>query len=82
MGDKNYHHIIDPDELMPAENFLSVTVVCRSSAQGDAFSTALFCMSLDDGQALVESTEGVEALWVFADGTQKTSAGFNGFVKK
>ena len=82
VGDKNYHHIIDAETLMPAERYLSVTVVCRDSGLGDGLSTALFCMSPEDGLALVEQTPNAEAIWVLADGTQKTSAGFNNFVKK
>ena len=82
VGDKNYHHIIDPNTLMPSERYTSVTVVCRDSAQGDGLSTALFCMSLQDGRMLVEQTPSVEAIWVLPDGTQKTSSGFAGYVKR
>lgn len=64
---KSYHHIIDADTLMPSTGFVSVTVICKSSADGDGLSTALFCMSLEDGMALVNSLEGVEALWVTED---------------
>lgn len=64
---KAYHHIIDSETLMPATGFLSVSLICKSSADGDALSTALFCMSLEDGMALVNSLEGVEALWVDED---------------
>ena len=46
---KSYHHIIDKETLMPAEGYLSVSVVCRDSALGDALSTALFCMSFEEG---------------------------------
>ncbi len=82
VGDKEYNHIIDPKTLMPAENFVSVSVVSRDSAQADALSTALFCMSLTDGLMLVEQTPNCEAMWVFADGSKRTSAGFDGFVKR
>ena len=82
VGDKNYHHIIDPETLMPSERYLSVTVVCRDSAQGDGLSTALFCMSLEDGLMIVESTPNAEAIWVLPDGTQKTSSGFGGLIKQ
>ncbi len=78
---KRYHHIIDPETLMPAEGHISVSVVCKSSAQGDAFSTALFCMSLEDGMALVEQTPEVEAMWVTKDGTCHRSSGFSNFEK-
>lgn len=76
-----YHHIIDPETLMPAEGFVSVSVVCKSSADGDALSTALFCMSLEEGKALVESLSGVEAMWVLPDGTREESAGFAKYKK-
>lgn len=82
VGDKNYHHIIDPETLMPSERYLSVSVVCKNSGQGDALSTALFCMPLDEGMALVEETPDVEVLWVLPDGTQKTSSGFADYMKK
>ena len=65
---KQLHHIIDSETLMPAEGFLSVSLICESSADGDCLSTALFCMSLEDGMTLVNSLGGVEALWVTEDG--------------
>jgi thiamine biosynthesis lipoprotein len=49
---------------------------------GDALSTALFCMPLEDGKALVESMEGVEALWLTTDGVQTTTSGWHKYVKK
>ncbi len=73
---KNYHHIIDPETLLPSEYFLSVSVVCRNSAMADALSTALFCMPFRDGLSLIESTDGAEALWLFSDGTVKLSGGW------
>ena len=76
VGDVSYHHIIDKDTLMPAEGYLSVSVICLNSAQGDALSTALFCMPLEEGMALVESLADVEVLWVLSDGTPHTSSGF------
>lgn len=74
-----YHHIIDKDTLMPAKGFVSVSVICKNSADGDGLSTALFCMSLEDGMALVESLEDVEAHWVLEDGTRVKSSGFANF---
>jgi thiamine biosynthesis lipoprotein len=78
---KNYHHIIDPETLMPAEGYLSVSVICKSSAEGDALSTALFCMSLEEGLALIDSTEGAEAMWILSDGEKHYSKGFDTYIK-
>jgi thiamine biosynthesis lipoprotein len=77
---KRFHHIIDSETLMPAEGFLSVSVVCKHSGQGDALSTALFCMPLEEGLALVESLPDAEAFWVLPDGTTKQSRGFSAYV--
>ena len=74
---KRYHHIIDPATLMPSEYFTSVSIVCPSSADGDALSTALFCMSYEEGRALIESLDGVEAMWLTVDGEKYYSSGFS-----
>ena len=79
-GEK-YHHIIHPDTLMPSEGFLSVSVVCRDSGLGDALSTALFCLSLEEGLALVESIDGVEAMWVTDKEDKTFSSGWNQYIK-
>ena len=63
-GFEDYHHIIDPDTLMPARYFSSVSVITESSALGDALSTALFCMSYEEGKALIESIGGIEVIWI------------------
>ena len=79
---KAYHHIIHPDTLMPAEGFISVSVICENSGLGDALSTALFCMSKQKGLELVESIPDVEAMWVTDDGIKTVSSGWNQYVKK
>ena len=77
---KSYHHIIHPDTRMPAEGYLSVSVVTSSSADGDALSTALFCMTVEEGMALVASMPETEASWVLSDGTRYTSDGWSAYV--
>lgn len=71
-----YHHIIDRDTLYPEERYQAVTVICGDSAIADAYSTALFNMPADEGERLVESTEGLEAMWVGYDFTVRMSSGF------
>jgi thiamine biosynthesis lipoprotein len=78
---KRYHHIIHPQTPMPAEGFLSVSVVCADSGLADCLSTALFCMSPEKGRALVESMPGVEAMWVGENGEQAVSSGWNTYTK-
>ena len=75
-----YHHIIHPETLMPWNEYLSVSVVCNDSGLADALSTALFNLPYEDGLELVESLDHTQALWVFADGTQKSSSGFAAYL--
>ncbi len=71
-----YHHILNPATGFPVQNGLaSVTVVSASSADGDALSTACFVLGLERGMALIESLEGVEALFITEDGALHPSSG-------
>jgi thiamine biosynthesis lipoprotein len=76
-----YHHIIDPETLMPSLYLLNVSILCRDSGKADALSTAIFNMPLEEGRAYIESLEDTEALWVLPDGTIEVSDGFNAYVK-
>ena len=77
---KVYHHIIDPDTLYPAQLWRAVTVVCPDSGLADALSTALFLMSREDGQRLLEQC-GAEAMWMDTEGNLFYSPGFEDFVR-
>ena len=77
---KRYHHIIDPQTLMPSTYYDSITVICADSGLADALTTGLFCMPIDEGKALVASLDGVEVLWVLLDGTQAQSDGFSVYL--
>lgn len=79
---KKYCHIINPETLMPSEYMLAVSVICSDSARGDALSTTLFNMSIEDGKQLVESMDGVEAVWSDSQYRQTMSSGFEKYIKK
>ena len=79
---KRYHHIIDPDTLWPAAYYNGVTVLCPDSGMADCLTTALFCMPLEEGQKLVESLDGVEAMWCTPDKQATTSSGWDSHLKK
>lgn len=79
VGDKSYHHIIDPETLMPSERYVTVSVLCANSGLGDALSTALFCMSIEDGRALVAALDGVEVMWMTPDGEITVTEGFSAY---
>ena len=71
-----YHHIIDPDTLMPAAYFASVTILTADSALADALSTALFCISYAEGVALLEGIDAdVDVIWIDNDGNIASTKG-------
>lgn len=75
-----YCHIIDPDTLMPADYFKSVSIITNHSGMADALSTALFNMPYEDGLALINSIEDAEAIWVFEDGSIHYSDNFEDYI--
>lgn len=78
---KKYCHIINPDTLMPSEYMTSVSVICDDSALGDALSTTLFNMPIEDGKTMIESMDGVEAVWVDKEYNKTYSSGFEEYIE-
>ena len=77
---KAYHHIIDPDTLYPAANWKAVSVVCDDSGLADALSTALFLLSQEEGQKLLDECNAC-AVWVALDGELLYSEGFKELIR-
>lgn len=75
----SYHHIIDPDTLMPAQRYHSVTILCPDSGAADCLSTALFLLPMEEGRALARQYS-AEAMWVAMDGTITQTDGFRAAV--
>ncbi|MBQ7624957.1 MAG: FAD:protein FMN transferase [Clostridia bacterium] len=71
---KVYHHIIDPQTLMPAEKVKSATVVSPSSALADALSTYLFQLEADEAFKAAEKL-GVQCVIEDASGNILCSPG-------
>ncbi len=78
----DYCHIIDPETLMPAQRFSSVTVICGNSSYADMLSTALFNMSREQGAKLIENLDNTEALWADKNGNIYYSSGFENCTVK
>lgn len=71
-----YHHILNPKTGYPVRNeLLSVTILSDSSMTGDALSTTCFVLGLEEGMALIEDLDNVEAIFITNDGTLHNSTG-------
>ena len=71
-----YHHLLSPKTGWPVQNELaSVTIFSDSSMEGDALSTAAFVLGTEDGIKLIESLEGIEAVFIARDRTVTATSG-------
>lgn len=60
-----YHHILDTKTGYPVNNdLLSVTIISPNSVDGDILSTTAFLYGLEDGIKLIESLDGIEAIFI------------------
>jgi len=60
-----YHHIINPFTGYPEDNSLaSVTIISNSSLDGDALSTVVFLLGLDQGMQLIDQLDNIEAIFI------------------
>ena len=71
-----YHHLLSAETGWPVQNELaSVTIFSESSMEGDALSTTAFVLGTEKGLELIESLEGVEAVFIAKDRTVTYSSG-------
>ena len=62
---KRYHHIIDAKTGYPSDNEVSgISVVSDKSIDGDALSTALFVLGVDEGTKLVNEIGNIETVFI------------------
>lgn len=68
VGGRRVGHVLDPRTGQGAEFDGSVTVLTRDAAMADALATALLVLGPDEGMALVERLDHVEAVFATRDG--------------
>ena len=64
----DYHHIINPDTLMPERRYWSVSVHTESSAVADALSTAFFNMTEEEIESVLVRFADTELTVIYPDG--------------
>lgn len=63
-----YHHILNPKTGYPYENEIAgVTIVSDYSTDGDALSTSIFAMGVEEGLKFVETLDGIDAIFITLD---------------
>lgn len=63
------HHILDPSTGYPIDSGLAgVTILSDYSVDGDALSTTCFALGKEKGMELIQTLDGVDALFIDTDG--------------
>jgi len=82
LNGRRYHHILNPATGMPADQSMSATVVASRASMADGWSTALFVLGPNNGMALAEENEDIEAMWMDGDGNLHLSDGMQGMFRR
>lgn len=65
---ERYHHIIDVKTGYPSKNEVAgISVISDKSIDGDALSTALFVMGVENGSKLVKSLDNLDTIFITKD---------------
>lgn len=72
----DYHHIINPNTLMPGRTMRTVTMLGPDGVVGDIYATAVFLMEVDEAIAFVDSIPCYEAIIFANDGQIHFSENF------
>lgn len=73
---KQYHHLLSPETGYPFDNDIAgVTIISKESIDGDALSTGVFSLGLEEGLDYVNNLEDIEAVFITKDKELYTSDG-------
>jgi thiamine biosynthesis lipoprotein len=65
---KKYHHILNTSTGYPCDNSIAgVSIVSEKSIDGDALSTSVFSLGLEDGMKFMNTMPGVECIFITKD---------------
>ncbi|MBW9270630.1 MAG: FAD:protein FMN transferase, partial [Candidatus Thiodiazotropha sp. (ex. Lucinisca nassula)] len=77
-----YHHIITPQTGYSAKGVQSVTILGANALLTDALSTSIFVLGAEEGMALVDRLDDVEAIIIDRQGELLTSSGLGSLDKR
>lgn len=81
MDGKRYHHILNPQTGYSYDNDLvAVSIISKSSLQGDALSTVCFSLGKEKGIELLNSIDGVYGCFIDNNNQIDYSKGFEKFT--
>lgn len=81
VGDKLYHHILDPKTGYPCNtDLVQATVITDSSIKADALATICILKGCEDAQSLIESLDNTEAVLITKSGDTRYSSGMNKYL--
>lgn len=81
---RTYHHILDSDTGYPVKSGVeSVTIIAKAgmSVDCDALSTMCLALGVEEGMSIVDSIDGVEAVFIDSDDNISATEGA-GFIKQ
>ena len=65
VGNKRYHHILDPQTGFPARPTISTTIMAKNAVLADGYSTGVFVMGPVRGSEFVEAHPELEGIIIF-----------------
>lgn len=78
---RRYHHLFDPVTGFPVDNDLIVVQIISDDPVGiDPLSTLVYLLGLEEGARLIESLDGVEAVFITYDRRIFTTSGFGSYT--
>jgi thiamine biosynthesis lipoprotein len=79
---KSFHHILNPKTGYPSESkIISVTIISEKSIQGDGLSTGVYIMGVEKSLKLIESLDGIDAIFITENKEVYTTSGIKNYFK-
>lgn len=75
-ADRQFNHVFDPVTGLSPQEVASVSVAAPTAMQADAWSTSCFVLGPARASELLQTMEGVDALFVLKDGRMLSTKGF------